>query len=91
MHSTLSQTCLTADPAASSNDAFNASTFSAAAAASDGRTVAGSAVVTSAVSDTGEAIAGSETIRNTGSVTACLFGMRPCRKLPASTVSSSFV
>jgi hypothetical protein len=91
MHSTLSQTCLTADPAASSSDAVNASMFSAAAAASDGRPLAGSAVVTGEAADTGDSTRGSETIRNSGSVTACLFGTRPCRNACASTVSSSFV
>jgi hypothetical protein len=44
-HSTVSKTGLTADPAASSSDAFSCSAFSAAASASIGRTLAGSTAV----------------------------------------------
>jgi hypothetical protein len=48
-HSTVSQTGLTADPAASRSDAVSWSTFSAAAAANEGLTVAGSAFALASV------------------------------------------
>jgi hypothetical protein len=81
---------LTADPAASSNDAFNASTFSAAAAASNGLTLAGSALAI-AVSVAAGSTIGSVTTLRPDAMTPRLFGIRPRRRLSASTVPSSFV
>ena len=84
----MSQTGLTADPAASSSDAVNCSTFSAAAEASDGRTVAGSAAVVVTVVGSGSA---STITRNAGSFSVRFFGILPWRRLSASTSSSKRV
>ena len=89
-HSTVSQTGFTAEPAASSNDDFSCSTFSAAAAASDGLTVAGSALATVlTVGRPSLSTSGSVATRKTGSSVEWRFGVLPRRSVSASTVSSS--
>jgi hypothetical protein len=88
-HSTVSQTGLTADPAASSSDAVSCCTFAVAAAARDGLTVAGSAFVGVVSTVVSTSAVGAETMRNTGLAAARFFGVRPCRSISASTVASS--
>ena len=89
-HSTVSQTGLVAEPAASNNDAVSYSTFSAAATANDGLTIDGSgpAIAAATVASKGSGAA-STIARNTGPVRTRFFGVRPCRIVSASTLANS--
>src|SRR6478735_2322667 len=90
VHSTVSHTGFTAEPAASSSDVVNCSTFSAAATASDGRTDAGSAIVTVALLVATSSSTGASGIKcSTCLLLERFFGVRPCFIVSASTLASS--